>query len=92
MPATWRGPSPGGAQQMRQCRVHAVRQAEHVELHHLLPLGQGRAATGPGSITPALLMSVSRRPSRPGRAAGASEPLHWQAAKVTGSGPAWPCR
>jgi acetyl-CoA carboxylase carboxyltransferase component len=33
----------GGAQQMRQCGMRAVEQAEHVELHHLLPLRQGRA-------------------------------------------------
>jgi hypothetical protein len=32
-----------GTQQMRQCRVRAVEQAQHVELHHLLPLRQGRA-------------------------------------------------
>jgi NAD(P)-dependent dehydrogenase (short-subunit alcohol dehydrogenase family) len=33
------------------------------------------------------------RPGRPtGVCSGASGPLPWQAAKVTGSGPAWPCR
>jgi len=33
----------GGAQQMRQGRVRAVQQAEHVELDHLLPFLQRRA-------------------------------------------------
>jgi hypothetical protein len=31
----------GGAQQMRQCRLRAVQQAEYVQLQYLLPLRRG---------------------------------------------------
>jgi hypothetical protein len=43
MSATWRGAILGGPQQVGQCRVRTVQQAEHVELNHLLPLRQWRA-------------------------------------------------
>jgi hypothetical protein len=42
MSAPRRGPVRGGAHQMRQRRVGAIQQAEHVEFHHLRPLGQRR--------------------------------------------------
>jgi hypothetical protein len=48
---------------MRQRGVRAVEEAEEVDVHHALPLLDGRVDGRAEQHDPALLISVSRRPS-----------------------------
>ena len=63
MSATWRGLSWPRLQQVRQRRVRAVQRPSTLSSTIRCHSTSGAPMTGPSSITPALLTSVSRRPS-----------------------------